>query len=237
MKKSILYILFALFSLSAAVSLTACKDDGVEISGANKSKTPKNVKLLEYGPTSLTICWDFIRGATSYTVQLVDGEMNPVSEALCKTTDAIDYHEFTDLATDRIYYGRVRANFPYSSTSDWVYVTANEQPAMLMASVGILELDPKLTLNAATGSTLTYEWSYTEDAATDATRLYNIELFRDEACSELHVSWLADGKLASDKGIFTALAGYPVVRFTFSGLDPETTYCSVALMPCSLSFW
>ena len=223
MKKSILYILFALFSLSAAVSLTACKDDGVEISGANKSKTPKNVKLLEYGPTSLTICWDFIRGATSYTVQLVDGEMNPVSEALCKTTDAIDYHEFTDLATDRIYYGRVRANFPYSSTSDWVYVTANEQPAMLMASVGILELDPKLTLNAATGSTLTYEWSYTEDAATDATRLYNIELFRDEACSELHVSWLADGKLASDKGIFTALAGYPVVRFTFSGLDPETT--------------
>ena len=109
MKKSILYILFALFSLSAAVSLTACKDDGVEISGANKSKTPKNVKLLEYGPTSLTICWDFIRGATSYTVQLVDGEMNPVSEALCKTTDAIDYHEFTDLATDRIYYGRVRA--------------------------------------------------------------------------------------------------------------------------------
>ena len=150
--------------------------------------------------------------------------MNPVSEALCKTTDAIDYHEFTDLATDRIYYGRVRANFPYSSTSDWVYVTANEQPAMLMASVGILELDPKLTLNAATGSTLTYEWSYTEDAATDATRLYNIELFRDEACSELHVSWLADGKLASDKGIFTALAGYPVVRFTFSGLDPETTY-------------
>ena len=224
MKKSILYILFALFSLSAAVSLTACKDDGVEISGANKSKTPKNVKLLEYGATSLTICWDFIRGATSYTVQLVDGEMNPVSEALCKTTDAIDYHEFTDLAADRIYYGRVRANFPYSSTSDWVYVTANEQPAMLMASVGILELDPKLTLNAATGSTLTYEWSYTDDAATDATRLYNIELFRDEACSELHVSWLADGKLASDKGIFTALAGYPVVRFTFSGLDPETTY-------------
>ena len=105
MKKSILYILFALFSLSAAVSLTACKDDGVEISGANKSKTPKNVKLLEYGATSLTICWDFIRGATSYTVQLVDGEMNPVSEALCKTTDAIDYHEFTDLAADRIYYG------------------------------------------------------------------------------------------------------------------------------------
>ena len=37
MKKSILYILFALFSLSAAVSLTACKDDGVEISGAGVS--------------------------------------------------------------------------------------------------------------------------------------------------------------------------------------------------------
>lgn len=49
MKKSIIYILFALFSFSAAVSLTACKDDGVEISDAYKSKTPKNVKLLEYG--------------------------------------------------------------------------------------------------------------------------------------------------------------------------------------------
>ena len=66
MKKSIIYILFALFSFSAAVSLTACKDDGVEISDAYKSKTPKNVKLLEYGNKSLTICWDFVRGATSY---------------------------------------------------------------------------------------------------------------------------------------------------------------------------
>ena len=224
MKKSILYILFALFSLSAAVSLTACKDDGVEISGANKSKTPKNVKLLEYGATSLTICWDFIRGATSYTVQLVDGDMNPVSEALCKTTDAIDYHEFTDLPTDRIYYGRVRANYPYSATSDWVYVTEHDKPAMLMASVGILDLDPQLKLHAASGSTLTFEWSYTDDKATDAARSYNVELFRDEACTDLYVSWLADGKLSSGKGIFTALAGYPVVRYTFSGLDPETTY-------------
>lgn len=224
MKKSILYILFALFSFSTAVTLTACKDDGVEISDAHKSKVPKNVKLLEYGATSLTICWDFIRGATSYTVQLVDGEMNPISEALCKTTDQIDYHEFTDLPADQIYYGRVRANFPYSATSDWVYVTTNDQPAMLMASVGILELDPQLTLHAATGSTLTYEWSYTEEAATDATRCYNIELFKDEACSDLYVSWIADGKLTSDKGIFTALAGYPVVRYTFSGLAPETTY-------------
>ena len=224
MKKSIIYILFALFSFSAAVSLTACKDDGVEISDAYKSKTPKNVKLLEYGNKSLTICWDFIRGATSYTVQLVDGDMNPVSEALCMTTADIDYHEFTDLPTDRIYYGRVRANYPYSATSDWVYVTEHDKPAMLMASVGILDLDPQLKLHAASGSTLTFEWSYTDDKATDAARSYNVELFRDEACTDLYVSWLADGKLSSGKGIFTALAGYPVVRYTFSGLDPETTY-------------
>ena len=168
MKKSIIYILFALFSFSAAVSLTACKDDGVEISDAYKSKTPKNVKLLEYGNKSLTICWDFVRGATSYTVQLVDGDMNPVSEALCMTTADIDYHEFTDLPTDRIYYGRVRANYPYSATSDWVYVTEHDKPAMLMASVGILDLDPQLKLHAASGSTLTFEWSYTDDKATDA---------------------------------------------------------------------
>ena len=224
MKKSIIYILFALFSFSAAVSLTACKDDGVEISDAYKSKTPKNVKLLEYGNKSLTICWDFVRGATSYTVQLVDGDMNPVSEALCMTTADIDYHEFTDLPTDRIYYGRVRANYPYSATSDWVYVTEHDKPAMLMASVGILDLDPQLKLHAASGSTLTFEWSYTDDKATDAARSYNVELFRDEACTDLYVSWLADGKLSSGKGIFTALADYPVVRYTFSGLDPETTY-------------
>ena len=192
MKKSIIYILFALFSFSAAVSLT--------------------------------ICWDFVRGATSYTVQLVDGDMNPVSEALCMTTADIDYHEFTDLPTDRIYYGRVRANYPYSATSDWVYVTEHDKPAMLMASVGILDLDPQLKLHAASGSTLTFEWSYTDDKATDAARSYNVELFRDEACTDLYVSWLADGKLSSGKGIFTALAGYPVVRYTFSGLDPETTY-------------
>ncbi|WP_295939801.1 glycerophosphodiester phosphodiesterase family protein [uncultured Alistipes sp.] len=223
MKKSIIYILFAAFALLAA-SLTACKDDGVEISGANKSKVPKNVKLLEYSGQSLTICWDFIRSATSYTVQLVDGEMNPISEALCKTTDNIDYHEFTNLPADQVYYGRVRANFPYSSTSDWVYVVKDDKPAMLMAGVGIIDVDPQIRLYAATGSTLTFEWSYTEDKATDAQRRYNVELFRDEACSDLFVSWIADGKLTSDKGIFTNLVGYPVVRFTFSGLDPETTY-------------
>lgn len=126
--------------------------------------------------------------------------------------------------TDRIYYGRVRANYPYSATSDWVYVTEHDKPAMLMASVGILDLDPQLKLHAASGSTLTFEWSYTDDKATDAARSYNVELFRDEACTDLYVSWLADGKLSSGKGIFTALAGYPVVRYTFSGLDPETTY-------------
>lgn len=224
MKKSIIYILFALCAFSSAVWLTACKDDGVEISNAYKSKTPQNVKLLEYGNRSLTICWDFIRGATSYTVQLVDGEMNPVSEALCMTTAQIDYHEFTDLPTDAIYYGRVRANYPYSATSDWIYVTAHDKPAMLMASVGILDLDPQLRLHAASTSTLTFEWSYTDDKATDAARSYNVELFRDEACTDLCVSWLADGKLSSGKGVFTALAGYPVVRYTFSGLDPETTY-------------
>ena len=95
---------------------------------------------------------------------------------------------------------------------------------MLMASVGILDLDPQLKLHAASGSTLTFEWSYTDDKATDAARSYNVELFRDEACTDLYVSWLADGKLSSGKGIFTALAGYPVLRYTFSGLDPETTY-------------
>lgn len=163
MKKSIIYILFALFSFSAAVSLTACKDDGVEISDAYKSKTPKNVKLLEYGNKSLTICWDFVRGATSYTVQLVDGDMNPVSEALCMTTADIDYHEFTDLPTDRIYYGRVRANYPYSATSDWVYVTEHDKPAMLMASVGILDLDPQLKLHAASGFDADLRVSYTDD--------------------------------------------------------------------------
>ena len=58
MTKSIIYILFALFSFSAAVSLTACKDDGVEISDAYKSKTPKNVKL----PRS----WKWIWPMTGY---------------------------------------------------------------------------------------------------------------------------------------------------------------------------
>lgn len=224
MKKYIIPILFALVPLAGALMLTSCKDDGVEISQDYRSMTPKNVKLLEYGETSLTICWNFVRGATSYTVQLVDGEMNPISEALCMTTADIDYHEFTDLAADAIYFARVRANYPYSATSDWVYVASEDEPAMLMAAVGVLKVAPELTLHAATSSTLTFAWSFTGDAAADAARSYKIELFRDEACSQLCVSWIADGKLTSGKGVFTALADYPVVRFTFSGLTPETTY-------------
>ncbi|MFQ7386582.1 MAG: hypothetical protein ACLRM8_01715 [Alistipes sp.] len=102
-----------------------------------------------------------------------------------------------------------------------MYVTEHDKPAMLMASVGILDLDPQLKLHAASGSTLTFEWSYTDDKATDAARSYNVELFRDEACTDLYVSWLADGKLSSGKGIFTALAGYPSCATPSQGLIPK----------------
>lgn len=124
----------------------------------------------------------------------------------------------------RIYYGRVRANYPYSATSDWVYVTEHDKPAMLMASVGILDLDPQLKLHAASGSTLTFEWSYTDDKATDAARSYNVELFRDEACTDLYVSWLGRRQTLVGQRHLHRAGRLPVVRYTFSGLDPETTY-------------
>jgi hypothetical protein len=225
MKNTIKNTLLCAFSVLTMVSLWGCKDDGVEISDKYASKVPKNVKLLEYSESSLTVCWDFIRGATSYTVQLVDGNMVGIKEDLIKTVTDIDYYEFTTIVANEVYYARVRANYPYSATSEWVYVSRNDKPAMLMAGMGIVDVNPEIELYDATGSTLTFEWAYTEDTAADAAFRYNVELFNDEACTDLFVSWIADGALStSGTGLFTVQSGNPILRFTFSGLEPETTY-------------
>ncbi len=225
MKKMIKNTLLCALPALAIFLLGGCKDDGIEISDKYKSKIPKNVKLLEYTESSLTVCWDFIKGPTSYTVQLVDADKKAISEELTKTVTDIDYFEFANIDASAIFYARVRANYPYSATSDWVYVSRNGQPAMIMAGMGIIDVTPALKLHDATGSTLTFEWAYTEDTEADAAFRYNVELFNNEACTDLFVSWIGDGKLStSGTGLFMVQAGKPALRFTFSGLEPETTY-------------
>ncbi len=221
MKK--IYKIFIL-AILVLLAFASCQIKEFQISDEHKKDIPTGVFLVEYSATSLTIGWDFVEGATSYTIQLTDLDKNPISETLCATATDRDYYEFTGLSSNRAYYARVRSNFPYSATSEWAYVEkAPGEPALLLAGVGFVP-ETQFQLVAATSSTLTYEWSFSGDEAVDAASKYNIELFTDADAKDLVVSWEADGTLSGGKGIFTPITAYPKARFTFSGLESSTTY-------------
>lgn len=217
--------LFNIFIILACLCTSvACDRKDYIISDKHKDDVPKRVRLLEYTDQSLTICWDMIQNASSYTVQLVDRDMNPTDEKFSATVTDIDYYEFTELSQSRGWYARVRANYTWSATSDWVYVTGENGPSLLFAGKGAVDVRPQIKEINTSSSTATIEWAFTDDLASDAAMHYDISIFRDSQCKDLVVSWDADGKLSSNKGLFTPIANMPSCRFTFSGLEPETDY-------------
>jgi Fibronectin type III domain. len=99
----------------------------MKISDKYRKSVPLNVTLLDHTNKSLTIAWDFIPEATSYTVQLL-GSPDDEMPLHAYVASAEDYYEFSNLEPRKGYYARVRANFPYSATSDWVYVKIQRRP-------------------------------------------------------------------------------------------------------------
>lgn len=220
-----------LFSLSITATILlvlaqACrKEYDMKISDKYRKSVPLNVQLLDYTSKSLTIAWDFMPEATSYTVQLLgspDDEM-PLHAYVARTED---YYEFSGLEPRKGYYARVRANFPYSATSEWVYVMYQEnQPAKLIPLYGLVAPDfeiPYFRILDSTSSTITAEWSFTgfESQDTEISDTYSLFLYEDEAGNNLHISW------ENVSGLFAAsTAATPKpLRFTFTGLTPNKTY-------------
>ena len=219
-----------------AVVLSGCKED--ETVGIDASMPmPTDVAYDEVNSSnqSIGVIWDarqaISAGATSFTVQLVktkDGVADmydsSTSQTILTTVSPNDATTFSGLTAGRIYYIRIRANYPRSVFSEWTFAMANGEPARIMVGTGIVDESQEETssivakVEEITESTAIARWStsnYNNDAA-DAGFDYTIELFKDAACTDLDVSWnITEGNLSISK--------YGA-SFIFSGLTPATDY-------------
>lgn len=193
--------------------------------------------------TTLGFYWEvdeaIAAGAVSFTAQIVQDEeiggdayTGKTSQTFQATSRPNDGAIFNGLVENTRYYARVRANYPFSVYSEWVYVTdKNGEKAVIKLGEGIVE-DQMQTITGASarlvavsGSTAVVEWSVTDftDRQLDMSCGASIELYKDKECQDIHVSWDITDK--------TLHAGQP--RFIFSGLEPETSYWFVARIQVS----
>lgn len=192
--------------------------------------------------TSLAVYWDsrpaIRKGAVSFTVQLVrrltEGAGSVYDAEFSRTFTASESSTpgaviFENLEAESRYYIRGRANYPKGKYSEWTYLFGeySEDPAVVMVGYGVFNgpvtdaTGAYAKLVRATESTLSFAFSSTqwEHISTDLKQSYNIELFRDEACSDLVVSWLIDP--VGTAGVFSM--NFPPC-FIFSGLAGDTDY-------------
>lgn len=118
----------------------SCDRKDVETSGGVTDKSPKNVHLSEYSSSSITVAWDRVEGATSYTAQLLGSKGGSDTPIDAYTTVSNDFYRFDGLEETRGYYVRVRANVEYA-TGDWVYIMDGQDPARIMPKYGFVDED------------------------------------------------------------------------------------------------
>ena len=239
-------IKFPLVLVAAAAVVLSCSRESA-YGDAGKNEDLPGVVGMCYDDgsstsTALAVYWDprpaMRRGAASFTIQLVrrlgESAGNVYDAEFSRTFSTSDSDTpgaviFEGLETESRYYVRGRANYPGGRFSDWTYLYGeySKDPAVVMVGTGIF--DGPVTdatgayskLIRATESTLSFAFSSTEweHISTDLKQSYNIELFRDEACTDLFVSWIIDP--VATAGVFSM--NFPP-RFIFSGLKSDTDY-------------
>ena len=239
-------IKFPLVLVAAAAVVLSCSRESA-YGDAGKNEDLPGVVGMCYDDgsstsTALAVYWDprpaMRRGAASFTIQLVrrlgESAGNVYDAEFSRTFATSDSDTpgaviFEGLETESRYYVRGRANYPGGRFSDWTYLYGeySKDPAVVMVGTGIF--DGPVTdatgayskLIRATESTLSFAFSSTEweHISTDLKQSYNIELFRDEACTDLFVSWIIDP--VATAGVFSM--NFPP-RFIFSGLESDTDY-------------
>lgn len=239
-------IKFPLVLVAAAAVVLSCSHESA-YGDAGKNEDLPGVVGLRYDDgsstsTALAVYWDprpaMRKGAASFTIQLVrrlnEGAGNVYDADFSRTFATSDSDTpgaviFNGLESESRYYVRGRANYPGGKFSDWSYLYGeySKDPAVVMVGFGIFD-GPVTDATGAysklirvTESTLTFAFSSTEwqHISTDLKQSYNIELFRDEACTDLVVSWIIDP--VATAGVFSM--NFPP-RFIFSGLQSDTDY-------------
>lgn len=223
----------------------SCTEDVV--TGIDPSKVaPADVTYDENNSTSTTLgfYWEvddaLAAGAVSFTAQIIRSEelggnayTGRDSQTLQASSVPNDGAIFNGLTENSKYYARVRANYPRSIYSEWVYVRGKDgKPAVIKLGKGIVEESIEVITGATarivevSPSTAVVEWSVTDftDLEVDSAADCSITLYNDADCSDLFVSWDL-----SDETIYKGFQP----RFVFSGLNPSTDYWFVAQMKVS----
>ena len=226
-----------------AVVLSSCKDDDPTVGIDSGMPAPAIYYDAQASTgTNIGVYWNAQQaasaGATSFTVQLIktkDGSSDVYDNTVSQTLNVYDssgqlteFTTFTGLTEGRIFYVRIRANYPRSVFSEWVLAAVDEAnpntPARIKVGTGIVDDDEEETSSLKTKivtvseSTAVVSWSTCNwtNNNTDAGFAYNIELFKDAECKNLEVSWA----LAANS---IKLSTYGT-SFIFSGLTPGTSY-------------
>lgn len=224
-----------------AVVLSSCKDDDPTIGIDSGMPAPVDFVFDEMlsSNTSISVSWNaeqaIASGATSFTVQLIKSvdnvgdvyDNNTTKGGMSTTISATDKENslcaFNGLKAGRIYYVRMRANYPRSVFSEWVLASAAGAPARIKVGKGIVpdSEGPDAALMVRMGSisesTAIVEWSTTSFADNDADKknAYTLEIFEDEALSKLNVKWT----YAANNTIWVG-----GTKFILTDLKPATKY-------------
>ncbi len=174
------------------------------------------------------------KGAIALRFQII----NYTTGAITKTQTlefplAADKVSFADLKEGDQYEVRARAEYVGEDDSvlcsEWVYSSGiteegTESQVYEVGKGAIVPKDvpPTARLLYASSSTLTFQWSECgfTSIAKDVKRPYNVQLYKDQACTDLVVSWLIEANSSLYDGAQPA--------FLFSGLEQNTTYYFVA---------
>lgn len=136
MKKLSIYC-YHLVALAMLLVFFSCNDSSSDV-GGHTDLLPENVHLSNYTSSSITVSWDLVEGATSYTAQLLDSKDSDTP--IDGYTTSFDNYQFNSLNEIKGYYVRVRANVNFN-TGDWVYIMNEGEKGRIMPKYGFVADD------------------------------------------------------------------------------------------------
>jgi hypothetical protein len=201
-----------------ATVLTGCVKESVwdRATGIDNSKAaPEGFTYDDAmsSKTSLAVYWDgqkaVAAGAQSFMVQLTDKDNmdkgnswdSKLTQVLTIDKENFESAIFSGLKEYDLYYVRVRANYPNSVYSPWVYLSReNGAPALYQIGHGAVALVPVVSLNPLVKD-IVVSWTYSEGA------------------TKYKVEWKKTSETTWSTPVETTETTY-----TITGLSPETSY-------------
>lgn len=207
-----------------ALGASGCRKDAISSGIDHNMPRPVGLEYDEMlsSDKAIVVNWSsgetINAGAKSYTVQICAGEDEGVysyDKDLSKDVKAEEKLtcSFNKFSNGNLYYIRVRANYPGSVLSDWVYITLGGSDTKYAVEPGVGLVNPK----AAGVSKITYS-----EALSGATAL-GFDFEAAEASSADELLFLLDSKKASTPDVSNVQA--PDEKSTvFSGLKAKERY-------------